>query len=152
MITSRQATIDDARLIFDWSNDPETRTNSFNSEPIEWNGHLSWFEKRIKNEDIILIFEVDSVPIGMVRFYLDENEATIGVIVCPLQRGKGYGSKIIALGSTIFSEKHPATHIHAFIKKENIGSIKSFEKANFKFIKDLDVQGYPSIEMKYAKP
>lgn len=151
MITSRQATLDDAKLIFDWSNDPETRTNSFSSEPIEWNGHLAWFEQRIKNQDTILIFEVDSEPIGMVRFSLSENSAVIGVIVSPQHRGKSYGSQIIQLGSTVFSKKHPATKIHAFIKRENIGSIKSFEKANFNFVKVLDVQGHSSVEMSYLK-
>jgi RimJ/RimL family protein N-acetyltransferase len=151
MITCRQATIEDAKLVFDWSNDPETRKNSFNSEPIEWDGHLSWFEQRLKQEDMILIFEAESIPIGMVRFSFSENNAVIGVIVDPANRGKNYGAQIIALGSSIFSKKHPVTSICAFIKKENIGSIKSFEKANFKFVKNLDVQGHSSVEMKYSK-
>ncbi len=152
MITSRQATIEDAKLVFDWSNDPETRKNSFNSEPIEWSGHLSWFEQRLKQEDTILIFEADSIPIGMVRFSFSGDKAIIGVIVAPVHRGKNYGSQIIALGSRVFSEKHPVTRISAFIKKENIGSIKSFEKANFKFVKTLDIQGHSSLEMICLRP
>lgn len=111
MITCRQATIEDAKLVFDWSNDPETRKNSFNSEPIEWDGHLSWFEQRLKQEDMILIFEAESIPIGMVRFSFSENNAVIGVIVDPANRGKNYGAQIIALGSSIFSKKHPVTSI-----------------------------------------
>lgn len=150
MITSRQATLNDARLIFDWSNDTETRKNSFNSDPIEWNRHLAWLEQRLENADTILIFETGSAPIGMVRFSISEANATIGVMVAPEQRGKNYGSQIIALASEIFLEKYPTTDIHAFIKKENIGSIKSFEKANFKFVKNLEVHGHSSVEMKYS--
>jgi|SRR6218665_3149354 len=151
MITSRQANINDAQLIFDWSNDQETRKNSFNSEPIEWNSHVLWFEQRLKNNDLILIFEIDTQPIGMVRFSISNSNATIGVMVASEHRGKSYGSQMITLGSVIFSKKHPATSIHAFIKKDNTGSIKSFEKANFSFVKNLDVQGHPSIEMIYSK-
>lgn len=150
MITSRQATMNDARLIFDWSNDPETRKNSFHSELIEWDGHLAWFEQRLENEDIILIFEIDGTPIGMVRFSISDAEGVIGVMVAPEHRGKGYGPQLIALGSAVFLKKHPATPIRAFIKKANSGSIKSFEKANFIFVKNLEVHGHQSVEMKYS--
>ena len=111
---------------------------------------MTWFEQRLADIDMILIFEIESTPIGMVRFSVSDTHATIGVIVAPGHRGKNYGAQIIALASVVFSKKHPATDIHAFIKKENIGSIKSFEKANFRFVKQLSVLGHSSVEMKYS--
>lgn len=147
----RNATYDDAQLIFDWSNDPETRRNSYHSEPIAWEHHLHWFQQRLNSNDDLLIFEDHGNAVGWVRFSITSTHAVIGVVVAPEERGKGYGAQIITLGVAVFCEKYPEIPIHAFIKKENTGSLKSFEKANFKWIKDVDVHGHSSVEMRYSK-
>lgn len=58
--------------------------------------------------------------------------------------GKGLGSKVIILGTEIFiKEKKPAKPIIAEIKKDNIASVKAFQKAGFKenfttYVFDMD--------------
>ena len=33
----------DMKLLFDWRNDEVVRKNSFSTEPIDWEEHVSWF-------------------------------------------------------------------------------------------------------------
>ena len=41
-------TSEDCNLIYNLSNDPLVRANSFNSEPIIYENHVKWFNKVIK--------------------------------------------------------------------------------------------------------
>jgi L-amino acid N-acyltransferase YncA len=55
------------------------------------------------------------------------------VMLNPVFLGKGIGSKVIKLGIKKFiMEKKPGMQIIAEIKKDNVASIKAFEKAGFK--------------------
>ena len=44
----RPVTPRDARLLFDWVNEPRTRAMSFLSQPIEWDQHCNWLEERLR--------------------------------------------------------------------------------------------------------
>ena len=43
------ATIDDARLLFDWRNDDAARAASFDGAPLEWHSHLQWLESKLND-------------------------------------------------------------------------------------------------------
>jgi len=141
-IKIRDANISDANLIYEWTNDPLTRKNSFNSKQIEWEDHIKWLEMKIKDEKyFIYIFEAENKPIGMVRFESNEY-AVIGVTIAPDFRGKGFGSEIIKLGCERFSLTNKQK-ILAYIKTANSSSIKVFQKAGFSFIRDNEYNSIP---------
>ncbi|MBI4644486.1 MAG: UDP-2,4-diacetamido-2,4,6-trideoxy-beta-L-altropyranose hydrolase, partial [Deltaproteobacteria bacterium] len=48
-ITLRAAVKDDCRMLWEWANDPEVRKNSFSSDPIPWEQHVSWFESKLRD-------------------------------------------------------------------------------------------------------
>ena len=59
----------DVKLIYDWTNDPLVRSQSFNSESINYSDHQKWFESKLNNpKALLLINEYEGSPIGIVRF------------------------------------------------------------------------------------
>jgi len=64
-------------LLYYWTNDNVARENSYNSEIIEYPAHVEWFHRQMTDENsIILIFEENNVPIGVVRFNKDTRVCT----------------------------------------------------------------------------
>src|SRR5262249_14791779 len=43
----RLATREDAGLLWQWANDPQTRANSFHQESIPWDQHVSWYTAKL---------------------------------------------------------------------------------------------------------
>lgn len=141
----RSAAKEDAEYLFKLANDSGTRKNSFNPKPIQWSEHKSWFSERLKNPNSnIYIFSTEKQPVGTVRIDKQEDETIIGVTLDPNYRGLGLGSKIIRMGCNEFWENNENV-ILAYIKKENIGSIKSFEKAGFIYYRDSMIEGTESL-------
>jgi len=135
-ITHRNATLKDADILFDWVSDPITRKNSFDSSPIIWDTHINWLNKKL-NDPLckFYIFYLDYEPIGVVR--LEQNEQMIiGVTIAPEFRGKGLGSEIIKQGCLEYWKENDSD-ILAYIKKENLTSKRSFEKAGFTLHSDI---------------
>lgn len=143
-IELKSASILDAKLLFDWANDPITRESSFNEKPIEWENHCHWLENKIKDISCaIFVFYSQDVPIGVVRF--ESNEITIiGVTVAPGHRGKGISSVIIQMACEKFWETNNHD-IFAYIKISNLKSVRAFEKAGFCFLKEDIYNNIPCL-------
>jgi len=147
MISYRRANIDDLKKYFEWTNDPEVRLQSFNSTPVSLEDHTNWFSEKLNDpRSILLIFFDDENPLGQVRFQEETDDAyVVGISIDGKLRKSGYGSELLRQSSGYFHNIYPGKKIHAYIKKENIGSVKSFEKAGYKFSKELLVNGIESV-------
>lgn len=131
--TARLAKSTDCRMYFDWANDPITRQQSFNSEPIIYENHELWFNNRLKDEQSILyVIEFNRQPIGQVRFQLNQKEAVISYSLDKEYRGKGLGIWILKNGITAFRKNHSDYRIIGFVKFKNIASAKIFRALEFK--------------------
>lgn len=127
----RIATENDMEQIFKLSNDEVVRKNSINQNQIKWEDHVSWFKTRIQNikEPFFIVSDLNDNLVAQVRF--DEKDKTIiSISISKDFRGKGLGHKIIKE----CSKKSNFNEIYAYIKKTNIASIKSFQKAGYNFI------------------
>lgn len=96
----RRATLEDAKRLFEWRNDPETRKQSRATDPVSWDGHLQWLQNSFKNPKRILAIAetVNGEPVGTVRADIREDGfAEISYTIAPLWRGKGM-SKPMAVG------------------------------------------------------
>ena len=120
----RQAKSDDARLLYEWRNDPETRAASFHQDEIPYEDHLAWFGKMMKDENRLQFILMDGdTPVGQIRLDLSpagaketgsmtaaacieghknnsagqQCEAEISYAAAPGQRGRGYGTALIRL-------------------------------------------------------
>jgi len=143
-LTLRPAQADDCRLIWEWANDPLTRAVSFSAEPIPWEDHVEWFTTQLSDPDCLfyVALDADEVPIGQIRYQIEGQEAIVSVSVSPGWRGRGYGSQIIRLASQKVFEGTAVNLIHAYVKPDNVASVRSFSKAGFADHGTRVVQGH----------
>ncbi|MBX2841801.1 MAG: GNAT family N-acetyltransferase [Flammeovirgaceae bacterium] len=140
----RKANINDLDITFCWANDPLVRAFSYQQDEIKFKEHEAWFEKKIGEGDSeFLIFEVEEIPVGLVRMDNLGANWVVGISIDKKARGKGYAPAMLKSASEYVNsiENQP---IWAYIKKENIASIKSFIRAGFKKEKELVYQGIES--------
>lgn len=97
IIKLRRAILDDAKMLFDWRNDPATRANSLQSESLDWEKHLSWLAACLENpERALYIAEVGGSSCGTVRADKAGSEYELSWTVAPEYRGKGLGKRMVA--------------------------------------------------------
>ena len=141
----REANLKDALEIFNLSNDDVVRKNSFNQKKIQWKDHLKWLKEKLEDENCVFFVVVDKLNkfYGQIRFDINprSNEATISVSLKNNIRGLGLSSFIIDKSVNELVKIKSVKLIKAYIKEENIASIKAFERANFKFLEDLIIKG-----------
>ncbi|GAB3491563.1 hypothetical protein GCM10027341_04720 [Spirosoma knui] len=152
MLTYRLATPEDSPLYFDWANDPDTRRQSFNSDPISLETHECWFSRKLADANaLLLMFSNEAgTPVGQVRFERTSGEVIIGVSVDTHFRGRGLASELIRQGCVACREQWGDVLIHAYIKADNQASIRSFEKAGFTFSHKVDQLSIQSLVYYYS--
>ena len=150
-INVRNVTLGDKQIIFEWANDELVRSNSFNFDPILYNDHSIWFEKKMNDENAFYyICEVDGTPAGLVRFDKNENNTVRGISIDKKFRGRKLASKFLIKCCETYTELSDNI-ITAFIKKENVGSVRSFENAGFVFQRELKINKMDSYEYVFSK-
>lgn len=96
-LTLRPATMEDARRLFEWRNDPLTRQNSRNTKEGVWEDHVAWLEKSlISPTRKLYIAEENGTPVGTVRSDDDTDGYTeLSYTTAPEARGQGYGKRMV---------------------------------------------------------
>lgn len=146
-----KASEEDMLMVYNWSNDSLVRKNSYESKPIELESHKKWYLSKIKSSNtIFLIALVNGEKAGVVRFEIDVNSSIVGILIPEKYRGQKLASELLIESSKLYFNKFDVP-IHAYIKKENIASIKSFEKANYMYLKEECVKGSLSFVYKLEK-
>lgn len=141
----RQANKEDVDLLYGWSNDKLVRQQSFNSAEISYESHCHWFNAKLKEEKyLIFIITLNNHPMAMVRFEVGDESALISVSIETAFRGKGHGSEIIKIGTQQYFKTHKIP-VLAYVKKSNVGSVKSFIKAGYTHFKDVEVSNNQSF-------
>ncbi|GAH67448.1 unnamed protein product, partial [marine sediment metagenome] len=144
----RKASYEDALEIFNLSNDDLVRYNSYTPEKIEWEHHLKWLKDKVEDKNCIFFIIVDNLNkfLGQVRFDInpENKEAIINISLQKNIRGLGLSSFIIDKSVNKLLKIKSIKLIKAYIKDENIPSIKSFEKANFTFFGRSIIKGNKS--------
>ncbi|WP_377468994.1 UDP-2,4-diacetamido-2,4,6-trideoxy-beta-L-altropyranose hydrolase [Pontibacter silvestris] len=134
-LTVRNAIKDDLLLLFNWANDPEVRKRSFNKTPIPFDSHSIWFEAKLQDRNTFLyVAEVNSEPAAHIRFEISDNEAIISYLISSAFRGKGLGHTVLLKGIKKLQQQLPQSlQIVGFVQKDNVASIRAFEKAGFAY-------------------
>lgn len=129
----RPVRTDDSRLLWQWANDPVTRAASFSQEKIPWEEHAAWFRRRLDVSDPFWIATNSwGEELGVVRFdHVSERIFAISINLAPQFRGKGTGAIMIGKACEAFRKSEGPATVHAWIRKENAASKRSFEKAGF---------------------
>jgi RimJ/RimL family protein N-acetyltransferase len=128
----RNAKIKDCELLFNWVNDIDVRSNSFNQEFITWDGHKDWFKMKLKSTTTkILILELDKIPVGQIRIDFEGDYWVIDYSIQKDFRGKKLGKEIVKQ----LLKKCTNYKFKAIVKKGNIASAMVFEGLGFEEIK-----------------
>lgn len=119
----RRATMEDARNLFNWRNDSETRKYSRNNKIIDWDGHLAWLSKSIgdvHNRKLYIAETVDGGLVGTVRADRCKDGAyEVSYTVAPEFRGKGMAKRMTV---QFVREVIPKKRLVAHIQKGHIPS------------------------------
>lgn len=131
-VSLREATQLDSELLFEWTNDISVRQSSFNSNSINLNDHLSWFDKKLKSAEtkIYIATIKQNEPIGQIRIDAFEDCWLIGYSIDKSFRGMGFGKHIVKL----MIKLNPKKKFLAKVKSVNIASQKVFENLDFNII------------------
>ena len=150
-ITYRPLESKDLMLLLEWTNEPETRLNSFNTNQITLKEHTAWFNKTIQNPNAVyFICQVNKIAVGLVRFDKNENYTTVGINISSVFRGQGLSSTFLKDCSQLYFLKNSLI-INAFIKPQNVASIKAFEKAGYSFLKETEIKNAKAVVYKLEK-
>ena len=125
-----------SKAIWEWRNDPVTRSMFKSQDFVLWEDHSSWYQKSLINPERIMYVGLNGqLPFGIVRFYSIytlENSFEISININPLDRGKGLGLKILKLALSKLKEERPSVKkIIAKVKQENPASKRLFKSADF---------------------
>lgn len=134
-IVLRKATKEDMLTYFLWANEESVRANSFSSEKIEIKQHKEWFKKKIISDNsILMIAELEKVPVGQIRFEVVDDVVEIGFSVDQAHRGRGIGVWMLKNGPYRLQEcLQGSTHLKVIgkVKKTNQASMKAFYSADY---------------------
>ena len=132
-LSYREANLADEDLYLIWANDDEVRSNAFNTQKIKSEDHHRWFGKKLQDGDaLMLVFsDQNNIPVGQVR--IDKGDYwQVDVSIDKNHRGKGFGVQMLKLSLIEFSKKIGKNiAVYSLIKKQNIASVRIFEKAGF---------------------
>jgi spore coat polysaccharide biosynthesis protein SpsF len=152
----------DMELLYHWANDPVTRANSINFEPIIFDEHERWFKEKLNSCNVLFyIYHNGNQDIGQVRVDIKDNIAVINYSIAPSFRGKGYGYRMMILAEKEIQDNYHAIRwIQAEVKYKNTASQHIFRKLDYaesqnfnmiKFIKSLSHPPPPGIEIRRVR-
>jgi len=128
----RPVTIEDADLLLEWRNDPQTRKASHNTAKLQREEHISWLTNTLNNVDRKLyIVEENRLPVGTVRAYYSQGEHELSWAVAPNARGRGLGKRMVALLANQITDP-----IRAEIKADNEASMRIAEYVGMKYVRE----------------
>ncbi|WP_261984242.1 UDP-2,4-diacetamido-2,4,6-trideoxy-beta-L-altropyranose hydrolase, partial [Pseudomonas lini] len=129
----RQATQDDAQLLFDGRNAEAVRRWSLDTHVIDWQRHQAWLAASLSNpRRLLLIAEADDGPVGVLRYDLDDARAEVSIYLFESRIGLGWGRALLARGEVFVTAYWPSLQaITAQVLPANQASLKVFREAGF---------------------
>ena len=137
-LTARLAGMDDARLLWQWRNDPVTRAGSRSSAEVTWDEHVGWLTASLARIDrVLLVVEHALVPVGTVRWDLEgKGEWEVSITVAPQRRGQSLARPLLRAGEVALSEVESSrgtavTAYLAVVHVDNEASVRLFESSAY---------------------
>ena len=139
-----KATERDARLIWEWANEPEVRRVSFASGQIPWETHQQWYSRTLSDpgSSIWIAYDAADEPVGQIRFESREGRMYVSVSVAAGRRGTGQARILIEEGLVQAAREFPGRRAHALIKRDNVASIRAFQRAGFTLAGEDTIDGH----------
>jgi UDP-2,4-diacetamido-2,4,6-trideoxy-beta-L-altropyranose hydrolase len=136
----RPAGIKDCARVFLWSNDPDVRHSSFETEPISFETHARWFLTKLRDPDCIflIIMSESGTPVGQIRLQRESKRtAVISISIDRRFRNNGYGTEALRQASERLLQQTGVNTVVGYVRRENTGSLAMFSKAGFSYSSDV---------------
>lgn len=132
-VTLRAATMEDARIVFGWRNDPFIVERGSSQRTVTWEEHARWFSESVVGADRrIYIVEVEDEPAGQVRFdRLEPARCVVSAYLLERFTGRGLGVEAIRQGCERLFSEWPVKEIVACVRQDNAPGRAGFRKAGF---------------------
>lgn len=133
----READENDLEQTFKWASDSKVRRYSFQTHKISHEEHSKWFRRKLNDTNCFyLIANFEGNSIGSIRFDSNNGVSLISFLVDPLFHGRGFGLVILKKGLECYTKSDTWCSgdlklIKGMVIKENIASIKIFERLGF---------------------
>lgn len=150
-LRARAAAQDDVMVTYAWANDPLTRAMSVTSGTLPLDTYKRFFSLLLHDEDVLFLiiegFEDDNwSPIAQVKLHAD---GIISVSVAQDYRGRRLATPVIVAALEFAKGRFPVDTVTARIHKENVPSIRAFERVGFIFSKETICKEQPCVEYSY---
>jgi RimJ/RimL family protein N-acetyltransferase len=124
---------EDSAAIYYWRNHPDNRRHALMTAPITVEEHARWFTVGLANADrIMLLAEDNGAPVGVLRYDLVGDSATVSIYTVPGMAGRGYGRRMLLAGEDWLARQRPAlASLRAEVRTANEASIGAFRAANY---------------------
>jgi RimJ/RimL family protein N-acetyltransferase len=135
-LTLREARLDDAEAVWDWRRGGGADRYYRSPQGGDMASHIAWFKAALADRKRhLLIFELDSQPVGHIRLDILHQESAADVSICinSMHRGAGLGSRALKK-LIIFARMQGIAVLYAEIHRDNVGSLKVFTGVNFAII------------------
>jgi UDP-2,4-diacetamido-2,4,6-trideoxy-beta-L-altropyranose hydrolase len=139
-IILREATMEDARQLFDWTNSADSLAASLEtSTPIPWEEHLAWLSERLEDPgSIIWIAQLEDIPVGNVRLVNKTQGLEVAIYVALGQRKSGHALTMLKKARTEAPAQGLNGPLIARILSDNHASIRLFERAGYQHLETHD--------------
>ena len=146
-LTIRLVEAGDCRLLWEWVNEPETRRQSFSPRPIPWEEHCQWFEARLTDPYcyIYIVMNSRKEPLAQIRFEVRDGEGVVSVSVAKASRGQGVGTGALRLAMKQCAADSSLKRFHAYIRPDNIASLRAFDRIGFRFVANEEIRGQAAV-------
>lgn len=149
-IELRRAHPNDTKVYYAWANSKEVRQNAFSKNPISFDDHQKWFNKKLNSPSSYMFIGSDNnILIGQVRFDRSDEpkEFVVDIHLAPGCFGKGYGKELLkrALEKLTQSVDKPF-NIVALIFESNTASKKCFEANGFEYTGKETIKGISCLK------
>lgn len=129
----REATSDDARMIYEWRTSPEVMGASLNTTSFPFEDHLAWLERVLQDPQRLLLIGLhDGREVGVVRFDVNGDRAEVSIFLEPSTMGAGLGRALLVAGEVRLRHKHPqVTRVNAWVNADNLRSLQLFQNLGY---------------------
>jgi UDP-2,4-diacetamido-2,4,6-trideoxy-beta-L-altropyranose hydrolase len=132
-VALRRANPADCDAIHAWRNAEETRRHSTGTAAIALEDHRRWFQRVLKDEAIaLLIGEHAGRSVGVLRYDIERDEATVSIYMVPGEAGRGLGTALLRAGTQwLLTHRADVRRVHALIRRDNAPSVEAFRNAGY---------------------
>jgi len=132
-IEIRVARQDDAEKLFVWRNHPTIRAASRKPDVINREDHHKWFASVLASPDrVLLIGQREGLPVGVVRFDIQGDEAEVSIYLVPDIKQPGQGRELLQSAEYWFAANRPKVNkISAYVIGGNERSQRLFLGAGY---------------------